>query len=799
MSLHSVRPKILGFISEDVSAWLVALVVLLFGCVLTGLLAWSTLNLYQQQLRQRFQLLASERYSRIEERFEDQEQRLDGLKRFFINSGAVSRQDFDGYTQPLLHRTQAYAWAPRVSGAERASFERMAQEQGAPDYFIADLNAEGKLQRAAERDEYIPVLYSQTQSPLGSPLGFDLLAQPMRRDTLERARRRGGVAVSQPVRLVGVEPSYARGIILATPVSLRADVAMSPPEPYGYVIAVISMRQLVVDGLPEQRQDNLFVQIIDLSTAESYGKLYESSNGPGDSPLAVSRVLSLADHDYQVNIRPSAVFLQANHSSVSSQVVLGTLLSLLLSALLYVLVSQRQRALRLVEQRTGELRVREQELRGTHGQLRSVLNAATQVAIIATDLRGVISTFNAGAEHMLGYSSAEVVGHPTLESLHLPAELNARAQALSQRYGRQIPMCQAMLVDGSEERGEETREWTLMRRDGSHLLVNMLATPVLDDHGLWVGHLAICIDITERKRVHEALAARDRLLKKLSAHVPGAIYQFQVDAEGHSSFSYVSDGIRDIYEIDPQQLQRDANPVFERIHPDDVARVRGSIWTSAKKLSPWREEYRVQLPQRGLRWIRGEATPEKLAGGGVLWHGYLSDISDLKRVEEELRALSVTDSLTGIHNRRYFQERLQTEMARVERGVGNLAVIMLDIDHFKRINDQYGHAIGDMVLRGVCERISLRLRRTDVFCRLGGEEFMVLCPDTDGQQAYVLAEELWRGLRSSPIDGVGIVTASFGIASWREHEGADGLLLRADSGVYAAKQAGRDRVEAEMG
>lgn len=513
MSLHSVRPKILGFISEDVSAWLVALLVLLFGCVLTGLLAWSTLNLYQQQLRQRFQLLASERYSRIEERFEDQEQRLDGLKRFFINSGEVSRQDFDGYTKPLLHRTQAYAWAPRVSGTERASFERMAQEQGAPNYFIADLNAEGKLQRAVERDEYIPVLYSQTQSPLGSPLGFDLLAQPMRRDTLERARLRGGVAVSQPVRLVGVEPSYVRGIILASPVSLRADVAMSTPEPYGYVIAVISMRQLVVDGLPEQSQDNLFVQIIDLSTAESYGKLYESSNGPGDSPLAVSRVLSLADHDYRVNIRPSALFLQANHSSVSSQVILGTLLSLLLSALLYVLVSQRQRALRLVEQRTEELRVREQELRGTHGQLRSVLNAATQVAIIATDLRGVISTFNAGAERMLGYKSAEVVGHLTLESLHLPAELNVRAQALSQRYDRQIPMCQAMLVDGSEESGDETREWTLVRQDGSHLVVNMLATPVLDDHGLWVGHLAICIDITERKRVHEALAARDRLLK----------------------------------------------------------------------------------------------------------------------------------------------------------------------------------------------------------------------------------------------------------------------------------------------
>src|SRR6185369_11510190 len=120
MSLHPVRPKILGFISEDVSAWLVALLVLIVGGILTGLLAWSTLNLFHQQLRQRFQLLASERYSRIEERFEDQEQRLDGLRRFFTNSDSVSRAEFDGYTQPLLHRTQAYSFAKRVTGAERA-------------------------------------------------------------------------------------------------------------------------------------------------------------------------------------------------------------------------------------------------------------------------------------------------------------------------------------------------------------------------------------------------------------------------------------------------------------------------------------------------------------------------------------------------------------------------------------------------------------------------------------------------------------------------------------------------------
>ncbi|MCU1751502.1 diguanylate cyclase [Pseudomonas sp. 6D_7.1_Bac1] len=798
MPLHAVRPKILGFISEDVSAWLIALLVLLTGGALTGLLAWANLNLHHQQVAQGFQLLVSERKSRIAERFDDQEQRLDSLRRFFVNSESVSREEFDGFTKALLQRTQAYAWAPLVARSERAALEQQERKQGVAGFSIRDLKPSAELQPAALRDEYAPVLYSQTQSLKGAPLGFDLLSEPARRATLQRARSLNGIAVSDPMQLIGVDPEYARGVLLVEPVSRYAEAPGHAAAPVGYVLAVISMRQLVADGFPMPGQDNLVVQIRGRAQDGQSEALYESPNPVANQPLHYRSMLRLGDHVYDLDIRSSTVFERANHSAVASLFVMGALLSVLLSALLYILVSQRQRALALVEQRTRELRLREQELKGAHGQLRGVLDAATQVAVIATDLRGVITTFNAGAEHMLGYRSVDVLGHMTLESLHLPIELEARAMELSQRYGKPVPSCQAMLVEGGEEGRHEAREWTLVRQDYSHLTVNMLATAVLDEQGLWVGHLAICIDITERKRVHEALAARDLLLKKLSAHVPGGIYQFKMAADGRFSVIYASDGIRDIYELDPDVLQQNAEAIFKRIHPQDVARVRASIRISSQKLSPWREEYRVQLPVRGLRWVRGEATPEELPGGGVLWHGYISDISDLKRVEEELRALSVTDSLTGIHNRRYFQERLTTEMARVERGIGTLAVIMLDIDHFKRINDVYGHAAGDRVLQAICQRIRHRLRRTDVFCRMGGEEFMVLCPDTDGQNAHMLAVELWQSLRNTPIDGLGTVTASFGIASWRCGEGADALLLRADSGVYAAKQAGRDRVEVEQ-
>ncbi|MFK3766480.1 diguanylate cyclase [Pseudomonas putida] len=795
MSKYGVRAKVLGLCSEAMAAWAVALVALVAGSLLSIALALATHAFYKQQLRQRFELLASERYSRIAERFDDQEQRLDSLRRFFSFSNDITPREFDGFARPLLRRTQAYSWAPRVEGAQRRDFERKASAALGQAYLIRDLDERGNWHPAPPRDHYFPVLYTQATQMQGQPYGLDLRGQAVRDQALMRALEPGSMAVSAPLDMISVAPGYARGLLMVAPVFYSAQAG----NPAGYVMALLNVRQLITDGLPAIAQDNLVVRIVDPSGRNGHELLFDSQNPAAPLALVSTQLLHLADHHFQLDIRPSQVFMQANRSSAALAVgLLGGLLSLLLSALLYNLFSQRQRALKLVEQRTAELRVSEQSLRETHNQLRSVLDAATQVAIIATSLKGVVSTFNAGAERMLGYAASEAVGKLQLEDLLLPEELSLRAHALGLRYGRHIDGGQAMFAETIQEGGAQPGEWTLVRKDGSQLLANMLVTAVLDEQGLWVGYLAICIDVTERRRVHEALAMRDRLLEKLSAEVPGGIYQYRLDANGHSCFPYASQGLFDIYEVDLQLLREDATVVFERIHADDLERVQRSVRYSAEHLSPWREEYRVYLPRAGLRWVRGEATPEVGEDGCTLWHGYLTDISDLKGVEEDLRTLSVTDALTGIHNRRYFQERLKAELDRAQRDDQELAVIMLDIDHFKRINDQYGHAVGDHVLRSLCQRIGQRLRRTDVFCRLGGEEFMVLCPGSNAEQARLLAMELWQGVRNLPVDGVGKVTASFGVAGWRPGEGADALLLRADAGVYAAKQAGRDRVEAEL-
>lgn len=796
MSKWGVRAKVLGFCSETMAAWAVALVALVAGALLSAALAMAAQAFYKQQLRQRFELLASERHSRIAERFGDQEQRLDGLRRFFTFSSEITPAEFDGYARPLLQRTQAYSWAPRVEAAQRGDFERQASAWLGQPYQIRELDDAGHWRPAPARDHYYPVLYAQGDAAQLQPFGLDMRSQSAREQTLQRAQRPGSMAVSVPIDLLDVAPLHVRGLLMVAPVFPASPVTQTPG---GYVMGLLNMRQLLTEDLPIPANDNLVVRITDPSGAQGGEVLFDSGNPIAPLPMLSSQLLHLADHQYQVDIRPSQAFVQANRSTAALSVgLLGGLLSLLLSVLLYSLFSQRQRAMTLVEQRTRQLRVSEHSLRETHGQLRSVLDAATQVAIIATNLKGVVSTFNAGAERMLGYTASEAIGQLKLEQLLLSDELSLRARALSERFGCTIAAGQAMFAENIQRSGGEPSEWTLVRRDGTQLLANMLVTAVIDEQGLWVGYLAICIDVTERRRVLEALALRDRLLEKLSAEVPGGIYQYQLDADGHVCFPYASAGLYDIYEIDLQRLREDAAVVSERIHPDDLEQVQRSIRYSAEHLTPWREEYRVCLPRAGLRWVRGEATPELGENGCTLWHGYLTDITDLKDVEEELRALSVTDALTGIHNRRYFQERLKVELDRAQRDTQDLAVIMFDIDHFKRINDQYGHAAGDLVLRRLCERITQRLRRTDVFCRLGGEEFMVLCPGSSAEQARLLAMELWQSVRGVPIEGVGEVTASFGVAGWRPGEGADALLLRADAGVYAAKQAGRDRVEAEL-
>jgi len=192
------------------------------------------------------------------------------------------------------------------------------------------------------------------------------------------------------------------------------------------------------------------------------------------------------------------------------------------------------------------------------------------------------------------------------------------------------------------------------------------------------------------------------------------------------------------------------------------------------------------------------ASQPMLKGGRVIGSvSVFRDISEQKELEEQLRLLSITDPLTGTYNRRFLKETLLKELYRAERHGDPLALVMLDLDHFKQLNDLYGHAVGDQVLRHVVELIQSRIRTSDCFARWGGEEFMLLLPSTQLAAARSLADALLEELQGTQVEGVGSVTASFGVTSYRPGDTVDLLTQRADTLMYAAKQAGRNCVRAD--
>ncbi|MBU0719856.1 diguanylate cyclase [bacterium] len=170
----------------------------------------------------------------------------------------------------------------------------------------------------------------------------------------------------------------------------------------------------------------------------------------------------------------------------------------------------------------------------------------------------------------------------------------------------------------------------------------------------------------------------------------------------------------------------------------------------------------------------------------------MSDITKQENYKKELEHLSVTDSLTGIGNRRFFQQKIEEECARSKRYKHMLSMIIFDIDHFKQVNDKYGHAVGDEVLIEYSRLISSMLRENDVFCRIGGEEFAVILPHANLEDSLKIAEKFRESVESSK--KIIPITMSFGLAEYIQGESVDTIFKRADKALYDAKESGRNKV-----
>lgn len=169
--------------------------------------------------------------------------------------------------------------------------------------------------------------------------------------------------------------------------------------------------------------------------------------------------------------------------------------------------------------------------------------------------------------------------------------------------------------------------------------------------------------------------------------------------------------------------------------------------------------------------------------------------TELTEKNKLLETLSISDRLTGLYNRLKLDQVLEEELARNKRGSSGFSVILLDVDHFKSVNDTFGHQVGDQVLIAIAKILKEGIREVDVVGRWGGEEFLIVCRETDQDGARVLAEKLRAAIAACSFPVVGTKTSSFGVAALRPQETVDALIARADSALYRAKDGGRNCVE----
>ena len=440
---------------------------------------------------------------------------------------------------------------------------------------------------------------------------------------------------------------------------------------------------------------------------------------------------------------------------------------------------------RSVDRILDELAEDEAELRNSERFKQAMMDSANS-ALISVDASGTIVFFSAGAERMLGYSAEELVGKAKGHIFHDPAEVRRRAQQTDDAGQTGSRRDLSLLMRKAADGAAYEDEWTYVRKDGSRLTVDLSVTALLAADDTVDGYLAIARDISEEK----ALAQRLRLAEQVFENAGEAIV-------------VTDDRLRVV----------DVNPAYVRVTGFTRDEALGSrpgmaspdrhdhyfykrMWREIRQTGQW----------SGEMWDRrsnGELFPQWLTVSAIKddrgkvsnYMGIFKDVSSQKAAEEELERMAYYDPLTGLPNRTLFKDRLQHEIDVAQRKRALIAVLFIDLDRFKYVNDTLGHEAGDRLLVEASQRIRRSVRQSDTLARLGGDEFTLILADIGkSAAASIVAEKVIRSLQEGfQIDGREVfIGASIGIGMYPEDgRSVSTLIKNADTAMYLAKQAGR--------
>ena len=316
---------------------------------------------------------------------------------------------------------------------------------------------------------------------------------------------------------------------------------------------------------------------------------------------------------------------------------------------------------------------------------------------------------------------------------------------------------------------------TLINSDLDFHLVDFLRKPVLK--GILEHKVEVYLkNILQKKASEYLLRAYDESVIASKTNLKGII-------------TYTSQAFCDISEYTKEELLGKAHNIVR--HPDTPPEVYKGLWDTIKAGNQWRGEIKNIKKNGGFYWVRVTVSPEFNYNGEIIGYNSIrQDISPQKYIEQ----VSLIDHLTQVYNKKYYDEVMKKEVDSASRYEYVLSLLMVDIDHFKDVNDTYGHLIGDKVLQQFANVLIENTRKSDIVSRIGGEEFAIIISNDTMESACAFAEKLRKSIASHQFEVVNNVTASIGISSYIKGDTVETLFKRVDDAMYEAKHNGRDCV-----
>ena len=397
----------------------------------------------------------------------------------------------------------------------------------------------------------------------------------------------------------------------------------------------------------------------------------------------------------------------------------------------------------------------------------------SQDAIVVCDANGVITQWNQMATELYGYTAAEATGRSP--NFLVPEE-----------YGRE-----AEESSGDSRDGQQMQQYltTRQRKDGRLVEVSMTISPIVTDAGQVLGTVALARDISAMMRIQTQLTESEHRMNEAQALAHVGSWDWDLILE----FPTWTNELSRIYGY-PIDHMPSGEDLFARVHPDDRELLAEKI-REAKAGHDNRVEYRIELPTGVTRYVQARHhTRFDEEGEPMEVHGIVLDVTERRHYEDELERLATHDSLTGLPNRRTFDQRFELELARARRDGIHMSLAVIDIDKFKRINDTFGHQAGDHVLSRVGTLFASQVREDELIARVGGEEFAWILHGTDSTDAWVAVERARALIAAEDFSEVGPVTISAGICTLTPGMDQVALYRNADLALLEAKRSGRDRV-----